>query len=774
MTRVMLENALPGTSAWRLDLPARKHEVEGYASRVSARPNESVQIKVSVDQPQLVHYELYRMGYYQGLGGRFIASSPPQSVSPQPPCSADAKTGLVECAWETAFEVMVDPEWLTGEYFFKLVTESGVASYVPLVVLEAKASAPIVFQSSVTTWQAYNVYGGSSLYRNYLPTELGFSGKHADAVSFDRPYTCQDLNSDDCEPGAGDFDMGERWMIQFLEKKGVEVAYVTNLDVDLEGPPLLTGRSLFMTVGHDEYWPINERDTLETMRDNGLNLAFMSANTGYWRVRIEPASNGEQRRTVVCYKDAKLDPRHGVAETTFEYRYEPMPRPEEALIGLMYDDDISRTYFDGFAQVVAAPGHWVFQGTGVRELDALSHVTGYEWDRASSAAYAPMNREILAHASVFNVHGQQIGADVSIYYPTPESFVFGVGSIYWSRALAMPQYLDARIQRMFENVLQRSGSQLELTDLSTREVADSDDSSLTVIAGTGVDGDSDGPALEAELGAPVGIALAPDGTLYVVDSTRHAVRKISPEGRVSTLAGCGHKGHDDGRGTAACFRFPTGLALGKDGTLYVADTGSKLIRSISPDGDVKTIAGGGNLEARDTADPLQAGLRDPRGLAWGRDGALYITTQDDVFKLDASGLHWVTSGHQPTAVAIARDATLFTIETRGGVLRHYTKAGAETAVGMGGVFGDVDGNAQQTRLRPADGIAMDGDAVVFTDSANHKLRRYDPGSNTVTTLAGSSANVRELQSPRGVIVTDEGYIVADTGNHRIVRVARPR
>lgn len=771
MTRVMMENALPGTSAWRLDLPARKHEVEGYASRVSARPNESVQIKVSVDQPQLVHYELYRMGYYQGLGGRFIASSPSQQISPQPPCPANATTGLVECAWETAFEVEIDPEWLTGQYFFKLVTESGVASYVPLVVREAKPTAPVVFQSSVTTWQAYNVYGGSSLYRNYLPAELGFKGKHANAVSFNRPYTCQDLNAEGCEPGDGDFDMGERWMSQFIEKKGVEVAYVTNLDVDLEGPPLLTGRSLFMTVGHDEYWPINERDTLETMRDNGLDLAFMSANTGYWRVRIEPASDGEERRTVVCYKDAKLDPRHGVAETTFEYRYEPMPRPEEALLGVMYDDDISRTYFDGFAQVVASPGHWVFHGTGVREFDALAHVTGYEWDRASSAAYAPLGREILAHASVFNVHGQQIAADVSIYYPTAESFVFAAGSIYWSRALAMPQYLDGRIQRMFENVLRRSGADLELTDLSMQEIEEPDETTMTVVAGSGVDGSSDGPALEAEFGAPVGIALAPDQTLYVVDSTRHAVRKIAPDGRVSTVAGCGHKGKDDGRGTAACFRFPTGLALGKDGTLYVADTGSKLIRSISPDGDVKTIAGGGKMDLRDTSDPLQAALPDPRGLALGPDGTLYIATQDNVVKLDPSGLHWITAGHQPTAVTVAPDATLFTIETRGGVLRHYTPTSVET-VGVDGKFGDLDGDAQQTRLRPADGIAMDGDSVVFTDSANHKLRRYDPDSKTVTTLAGSSANVSDLQSPRGVIVTNKGYIVADTGNHRIVRVAR--
>ena len=120
------------------------------------------------------------------------------------------------------------------------------------------------------------------------------------------------------------------------------------------------------------------------------------------------------------------------------------------------------------------------------------------------------------------------------------------------------------------------------------------------------------------------------------------------------------------------------------------------------------------------------------------------------------------------------DGALFILETRGGTLRKYTQFGWSTLVGSDGDFGDStgEGDALSARIRAADGIAMDGTAVVFTDSANHKLKLYQPETHTLTTLAGSSVNASELQMPRGVIVTPKSYLIADTGNHRIVRVPR--
>jgi sugar lactone lactonase YvrE len=203
----------------------------------------------------------------------------------------------------------------------------------------------------------------------------------------------------------------------------------------------------------------------------------------------------------------------------------------------------------------------------------------------------------------------------------------------------------------------------------------------------------------------------------------------------------------------------------------VADTGNHKLRSVSPDGTVKTIAGSGGTKSVDAADPLAAEFTDPRGLAVGADGALYIADSGELRKLDGSGVVTLVSGAQPTGVALAADGTPYVIATRAAVVQRYAAGALTTVAGVLNAFGDEDGDATQARLRPADGIAVDGDRVVFTDSANHKLRVWQQ-QRGVQTLAGGHGSTRDLQAPRGVLVAPDGYIVADTGNHRIVRVRR--
>jgi sugar lactone lactonase YvrE len=376
----------------------------------------------------------------------------------------------------------------------------------------------------------------------------------------------------------------------------------------------------------------------------------------------------------------------------------------------------------------------------------------------------------VAHADLFNVHGRPISSDVSVYYPTDHSLVFAAGSIYWARGLSDPGYVDSRISRMTENVLKRAGVALEPTPL---DVVDSvrTPSPIEVVAGSGMDGADDGPAASATFNAPVGLARDPDGTLYVSDAGSNAIRKISVSGAVTTLAGCGHGGASDGRGSEACFRTPTGLVRAADGTLYVADTGNQKLRSVSPDGTVTTIAGNGKAKSEDAADALSASFNDPRGLALGADGTLFIADAGGLRKLAGHAVVSLTSAAQPTGVALAADGTLYVIATRAGVVQRYAGGGLDTVAGQFNAFGDDDDDAAHARLRPADGIALDGDRVVFTDSANHKLRVWQKDTG-VQTLAGGRGSVDELQAPRGVLVAPDGYIVADTGNHRIVRVRR--
>jgi sugar lactone lactonase YvrE len=243
---------------------------------------------------------------------------------------------------------------------------------------------------------------------------------------------------------------------------------------------------------------------------------------------------------------------------------------------------------------------------------------------------------------------------------------------------------------------------------------------------------------------------------------------------VRTLAGCGKAGNADGVGSAACLRSPTGLLRLPDESLLVSDTGNARLRKIYPDGRVETVAGSGKPGRADADDPLAAQLTDPRGLALAADGSVLIADSGTSMlrRLDETGLHTLAESYHPTGLALAPDASVYVISTRGAMIQRFDGSDKSVVVGRDSQFGDADGAADEARLRPADGIALDCERVVFTDSANHKLRVWDPASGQVQTLAGDGS-ARSLQMPRGVIVDERGYLVADTGNHRIVRVPRP-
>ncbi|MEY4582716.1 MAG: hypothetical protein RL701_7419, partial [Pseudomonadota bacterium] len=250
-----------------------------------------------------------------------------------------------------------------------------------------------------------------------------------------------------------------------------------------------------------------------------------------------------------------------------------------------------------------------------------------------------------------------------------------------------------------------------------------------------------------------------------------SIRKISNDGQVTTLAGCGHNGPEDGIGTAACFRFPTGIVRAQDGTLYIADTGNNKLRALSPDGAVRTLAGDTRDGHVDHVDPLQARFVHPRGLALDEQGVLYIADQDYVRKLHAGGVSTLTEGVRPTGIALASDGSLYMVRTRDAVIDRVLQGQVVGVTGLWGRFGDADGSATQAQMRAADGIALDGEDVIFADTLNHKLRRWS-GRDGMSTIAGGHGSTRELFLPRGVLVTKDSYIVADTGNHRVVRIRK--
>ncbi len=775
---IVRENMLPGTDRWLITRAAEDHEVEGYASKTSVAQGESFTLHVNVSAAHDVRWEAYRLGWYRGDTARLVAEGASRRVMPQTACPIARDTGLVECAWDAAFTITPDATWTTGEYLLKLVRDDGFEQYATVIVRDDRRVAPLLFQASVNTWQAYNDWGGTGLYANHVEGDV-FEGPHAYAVSFDRPYSAEDN-------GSGQALFWEMRMIRWLEQRGYDVSYVTNVDID-RTPSLLGGRKMFLSVGHDEYWTMAERDHVEAARDGGISLGFFTADTATFHVRYAPSSSGAERRTMICYKvdGAARDPERGTARQTTRFSEPAINRPENALLGVMY---AQWTGGARFPMVVRNASHWIYAGTNVAEGDTLASIVGSEYDRLHDNGLTPMGLETIAESPGLAREGVVEASHATVYYPTRSSLVFAAGTLSWALALGRDDMVDRRVQRMTENILARAGVTVATpTTVPPQPAAPSPGtaSMVTVLAGDGTAGYRDGEASMARFDNPASVAAGPDGRLYVTDARNHRVRVVAADGRVSTLAGCGPNGaqssgaYRNGTGAEACFNLPTGVAVGSDGTVYVADTNNQRIRAITAAGEVSTWAGDGSVGRRD-GERAQATFSRPRGLAVDSDGALYVADagNDAIRRITREGVTTVARDlDNVTGVAVGDDGTVYAIT---GLATLVAVRGGEVTRVAGGrndfAFDDAVGT--DARLNPADGLAFAGGRLVIGDALNHRVRAVDVASRRVSTLVGNGrvgaavgtgASTR-LSVPRGVAAFREGFAVADSGNHRVLYV----
>jgi len=762
---IRIENRLPGSNTLDLQRPATNQEVEGYAKTTSASAGDVVEICVNVDHAQGVRWDLYRIGYYQGLGARLLASGEAVQVAPQPAPSVDPNTGLMECQWGTAFAVIVDAAWVTGYYLFKLTNDDGLESYVPLIVRESERQSPLLMQASVTTWQAYNGWGGLSLYWNHLPgSPAAFTGPRAYQVSFDRPYAY-----------GADIGWVEFAMVRWLEQQGYDVAYATNIDID-RTPELLNGRLLFMTVGHDEYWSLTERNAVQAARDQGLSLAFFSGNPAYRRIRLDASLTGEERRVVTCYKSATLDPHQDAPDTTNDYHGKPFPRPENELTGVVW---AGWANLQGFPFVVTTPEHWLYEGTGVKAGDTLGQVVGYEWDTVSNNGVSPDGLEIIAESPVVHEYGYISTSHATVYYPTPSSFVFAAGTVGWAKGLSEAGVADAKVQRVTENVLLRAGlfPEARVVVPPSAPQARQNATRVSVFAGTGAPGHTDGPLSSAQFHSPAGVASGPDGSVFVCDAGSGSVRRIGSDGQVTTVLG-----HSSGK-----FRpnLPIGIAVDGSGNVYVSDAGSHQIIVLESDGRVTSFAGRPHRPGLTDADKrAHARFNQPRGLALDADGNLHVADfrNDAIRRIDASGVTTVVaSAGGPTALAIAPDGTLYYIATwLGAIVRVSTSGVRSVLANTTQTYGDQIGPGSAARLRPTEGLLLTDNALLFSDTANNRVRSlaFDR-SNTVSNVLGTGRGGNgvspeaELCLPRGLTAVPGGFVVADCLNHRLLFCDQP-
>lgn len=458
---VARENRKAGTDAWQFWRHGYTRgddvveQAKGYASATSVGHGESITFFVSVDHPQTYTIDVYRVGWYGGLGATLAARLGPLDGDRQPECPRDEATGTIACDWTPSATLAVPTAWVSGVYLGVIQTESQFANFVVFVVRDDERTAELVYQQSVTTYQAYNDYPadgrrGKSLYGDSFGPETKSGTTRAVAVSFDRPYA---------RDGGGQFLEWEIDFVRFLEREGYDVTYTTDLDTHAHGERLLRSRG-FLSVGHDEYWSQAMYDAVERARDAGVHLGFFGANAAYWQMRLAPSAAGTPDRIMICYKDAALDPVQGPT-TTVRWRDPLLGRPEQALIGVQYGDIIADGVHGAYADyVVQNASHWVYADTGLADGDVIPGIVGYETDALDGTTARPVTRDdgaVLLSTSPFVGYGGTSAVASSAIYQAPSgAWVFAAGTIGWSLGLddfgdrAVP---DRRLQQTTRNVL---------------------------------------------------------------------------------------------------------------------------------------------------------------------------------------------------------------------------------------------------------------------------------------------------------------------------------
>ncbi len=459
------ENQQPGTTEWMLTTPAKAREIEGYASTTSLAAGESLSLYVNTASAKYT-MSVYRLGYYGGQGGRAMTAPVELDGHVQATPSPDAD-GLVECNWVSPTTVNVPANWVTGQYVIKLTTkDTGKQSYVPFVVRDDTRASKYLFQSSVTTFQAYNNWGGKSLYDFNSQ-----GGTRASRVSFLRPYALGENPEAAVGVGAGELITNlqgashtgptgwEYPMIRFLEREGYDVSYVTNIDVHRDAA-LVAKHRVFLSVGHDEYWTHEMRNHVEFARDHdGTSLAFFSGNVSYWQARLGAAKGGAPNATLTCFKDTVTDPFFGTADahqTTVRFGSGTLARSEAGLAGVAFQDyDINADL------VVEGASSWLFAGTGLVKGSHLTGLVGYEVDGVGEPPLPGVRP--VTRSPWTTPRATSGSSEMAVRHLPSHAETFAAGSIQFPWGLddqrlpgvTQPNVASAAAQQMTRNILDR-------------------------------------------------------------------------------------------------------------------------------------------------------------------------------------------------------------------------------------------------------------------------------------------------------------------------------
>jgi hypothetical protein len=471
---VAIENRNRGTDAWRLPGPAADvgglahGAVSGYVAHQAVAPGQLERIYVSAPGSSSVKVDIYRIGWYGGAGGRQVLASAELPLVSQPPCAHDFTTGLTECDWHPTLSFRVPPGLPSGVYIAKLTATTGDSDCL-FVVLASRPEA-LLAQLPTATYEAYNAWGGDSLYPGGSD-RVGLTGTDQGVeVSYDRPY--------DSVTGAGQFFARDVAMVRFLEHYGYPVSYTTSESVD-QHPSQLLGRRAVIDFGHSEYWSQRQRRGFAEALDDGESLLFFASDTLAWRIRYRSASAasseaGSPDHVIVGYKEhASLDPQRSNPSSYFPDRGARLTG--SAYLGcitprLARQGPPTYRYYAWSPSPLLSPS-WLFAGTGIRATTKIRGIVGYELDQRTALTE---QRTVLVgrgNAPCMGSGQAEPGepvpgpgddlAETTLYTAPSGAIVFDTGTLGWELGLQpvpsaspdAPTAPDPRVVAMTRNLL---------------------------------------------------------------------------------------------------------------------------------------------------------------------------------------------------------------------------------------------------------------------------------------------------------------------------------
>ncbi|MCG8349360.1 MAG: DUF4082 domain-containing protein, partial [Chloroflexales bacterium] len=465
---IVAENCLAGNPQSEWDVSGiGDPSIQGFATEMSVNRGETISFKIDTDAADY-RIDIYRLGYYGGEGARKVATIPNTATvsQSQPACLSESSTGLIDCGnWSVSASWNVPSDATSGIYIARPVrTDTNGASHIVFIVRDDAGTSNILFQTSDTTWQAYNTYGGNSLYIG----GPGSAPSRAYKVSYNRPFNTRSVDN-----GQDYLFSTEYPMLRWLEANGYDVSYFTGVDSDRRGD-LIQNHKIFLSIGHDEYWSGAQRGNVEAARDAGVHMAFFSGNEVYWKTRWEDSIDGSGTvyRTLVTYKeshnDAKIDPAAEWTGLWRDPRFSPPSdggRPENALTGQIFGVNAGATTA---IQVPAEDGKMRFwRNTSIATLPAGGAATladdtlGYEWDvleldssnpaaeivaAARPAGLIRLSTTTVDNAPLLRDYGSNgyqnsfsplstASHHLTLYRHSSGALVFGAGTVQWSWGL---------------------------------------------------------------------------------------------------------------------------------------------------------------------------------------------------------------------------------------------------------------------------------------------------------------------------------------------------